>query len=223
MPIPYKRSNKLNRLLLILLTFFTLILPTSFQYVADKYSLNSLNNKPDSEKIAVESPSPNREPTVLWDVASYDRLALYLRQRNWEAADRETYKLLLKLGGDKSQARGYIDLNELEKLSCSDLIKIDELWREASDGKLGFSAQQIIYKNQGLDWQQMYVEVKWAVFQDGNFVLLVDRELNWRTRRLEYKLGMEPDFKNPPPGHLPVTIALVRGKEFPQFAEICGF
>lgn len=220
MSILYKRSNKIYRLLLVLLTSFTIILPTSFQYVAEKYSLNK---KPNSEKIAVE-PSPTREPTVLWDVASYDSLALYLRQRNWEAADRETYKLLLKLGGDKSLARGYIDLNELENLPCSDLIKIDDLWREASDGKLGFSAQQIIYKNQGLDWQRMYVKVKWAVFDEAeNFVLLVDRELNWRTRRLEYKLGMEPDFKNPPPGHLPVTIALVRGKEFPQFAEICGF
>ncbi len=219
-PIPRKRSNQLNRLLLMLLTLFTLILPISFKYVAENYPLNE---KPGSERIAVESPSTTREPTILWDVASYDRLALYLRQKNWEAADKETYELLLKLAGDKSKARGYIDLNEFENLPCSDLIKLDDLWREASDGKLGFSAQQIIYKNQGLDWQQMYAEVKWAVFQDENFVLLVDRQLNWETRKLEYKLGMEPNFKNPPPGHLPVTIGTVRGKEFPQFAELCGF
>lgn len=220
-PALRRRSNNSYRVLLILLTLFTLILPISFKYVSENYPFLQ---KPNDERIAVQTPSATtREPTIVWDVASYDRLAIYLQQNNWEAADRETYELLLKLAGDKSQARGYIDLNEFENLPCSDLIKLDELWREASDGKLGFSAQQIIYKNQGQDWQKMYAEVKWAAFQDESFVLLVDRELNWQTRKLEYKPGMEPNFRNPPPGHLPVTIGTVRGKEFPQFAELCEF
>lgn len=69
----------------------------------------------------------------------------------------------------------------------------------------------------------MYNLVKWGRLQGDSFVMLVDRELNWQTRRLEYKSGMAPNFDNPPASHLPVTIGIVRGKEFPQFAELCQF
>lgn len=147
----------------------------------------------------------------------------FLQQKNWQAANRETYKLVLKLGGDKSQSRGYIDYTELENLPCAELKSIDQAWRKASHGKLGFSAQQIIYKKQRQDWQKMYNQVRWGNLKGQKFKKLVDTELNWQSRQLEYKDGMQPNFKNPPVGHLPATIGWVRGKEYPQFAELCEF
>ncbi|MBW4632849.1 MAG: GUN4 domain-containing protein [Iphinoe sp. HA4291-MV1] len=153
----------------------------------------------------------------------YSKLRDYLRQKNWQLSDTETYEVLLKLGGEKSQSRGYINYDEIKRLSCTDLKTIDNLWRAASDGKFGFSAQQLIYENQGKNWRKMYEEVRWGSLIDGNFRKIVEQDFDWQTRRIRYKAGMEPDFKNPEPGHLPVTVGLVRRVEFPQFAEICKF
>lgn len=154
---------------------------------------------------------------------NYSKLREYLREKKWKESDLETYELVLKNAGKKSQLRGYIKFNEINKLSCTDLKTIDKLWRVASDGKLGFSAQQLIYEKQRQSWQKLYNQIGWGKLTDGNLVKTVEQELNWETRRMVYKVQMEPNFKNPSPGHLPVTANLVQGIAFPQFAEICKF
>ncbi|NEN87552.1 MAG: protein kinase [Okeania sp. SIO3H1] len=151
----------------------------------------------------------------------YGKLQNSLRERNWQVADRETYETILKLAGKDAEAQGYIDPNLLTKLPCKDLEIIDNLWRAASDGKLGLSAQQLVYETQGFNWQKMYAEVGWGSLTNGVSSKFVDREFDWRRRRLRYKVGKEPNFLNPPPGNLPVTIGLVRGKAFPQFLDLC--
>ncbi|OCR00248.1 hypothetical protein BCD67_24905 [Oscillatoriales cyanobacterium USR001] len=153
----------------------------------------------------------------------YSNLRNYLRQKNWNAADKETYEIILKAAGKESQIRGYIPQNQLIKLFCTDLQTIDKLWRAASEDKLGLSVQQLIYEQQGLNWQKMYAEVGWGSLKGGVFTKIVDQEFDLPSRRLRYKSGMEPDFQSPPPGHLPVTMGLVKGKAFPQFADVCKF
>lgn len=173
-------------------------------------------------------------PSTLTDILSqvplaserglnYSQLREYLRQKNWQAADADTYEVLLKIAGEKSQSRGYINYDEIKSMPCTELKTIDDLWRKASDGKLGFSAQQLIYQQQGQNWQKMYDQVGWGSLISGIFSKTVEQEFNWQTRRFQYKSGMEPKFQNPPAGHLPVIASLVRGNAFPQFAEICKF
>ncbi|WP_017720998.1 GUN4 domain-containing protein [Kamptonema formosum] len=211
-----RRWKNLELAVLICLFLATMSLPISFKFFSQQPS----PVPPAGSQAGMAKPSPaTPAPAGL----EYSTLQDYLTVRNWKPADGETYELLLKLAGDKSHQRGYIDYKELENFPCDELKKIDSLWREASDGKLGFSAQQIIYREQGQSWQKLYDKIEWGRLQGDSFTLLVDRELNWQTRRLEYKSGMAPNFENPPAGHLPVTIGLVRGKEFPQFAELCEF
>ncbi len=130
---------------------------------------------------------------------------------------------MLKIADKKSESRGYINYNQVKNLSCTDLKTIDNLWRTASNGTLGFSVQQLIYQQQGQKWKNMYNQVGWGSLNSGNFKKIVEQELNWKTRRMEYKKGMEPNFQNPPVGHLPVITSVVRANAFPQFAEVCKF
>ncbi|GEM_PF-4747411 len=211
-----RRWKNLELAVLIWLFMVTMSLPLSFKFFSQQQSPIPAAGS----RAGVATPSPATPAPADLD---YSKLSEYLTQKNWQAADEATYELLLKLAGEKSQQRGYIDYKALESFPCKELQKIDSLWREASDGKLGFSAQQIIYRERGQNWQKMYDQIEWGRLQGDSFVLIVDRDLNWQTRRLEYKSGMAPNFENPTAGHLPVTIGIVRGKEFPQFAELCQF
>jgi serine/threonine protein kinase len=177
--------------------------------------------QPDRNKVTADA--VDQVKIVSRQGLDYNQLVKFLRDKNWKAADQETYEIMLKSGGKVSEARGYIDQNQVPNLSCTDLQTIDRLWQAASEGNLGFSAQQLIYEQQGLNWQKMYAEVGWGNLKGGVFTKIVDRKFDLPSRRLKYTPGMEPDFQNPPPGHLPVTIGLVKGKALPQFADVCKF
>ena len=211
-----RRWKNLELAVLIWLFLATMSLPISFKFFSQQPSPIPAAGS----RAGVPTPSPATPAPAGLD---YSKLQEYLNLKNWQAADAETYELLLKMAADNSQQRGDIDYKDMGSFPCESIQKVDSLWREASDGKLGFSAQQIIYREWGQNWQKLYDKIEWGRLQGDSFVLLVDRELNWQTRRLEYKPGMAPNFENPPAGHLPVTIGIVRGKEFPQFAELCQF
>ena len=183
-------------------------------------AIGFVQNHPVSQQVA--------EPVKTVKISSsqgidYRKLRNYLQQKNWESADRETHEIMLTLAGKYALERGSIKSSFLDDLSCNELQTIDDLWRAESKGKLGLSAQQVIYEQQGLNWKKMYAKVGWGRFTDEEFTKTVDQEFDWQTRRLRYKAEMEPNFQNPPPGHLPVTMNLVKGKAFPQFASICKF
>lgn len=67
-------------------------------------------------------------------------LRALLESREWEAADRETRRLLVAAG----DVGGYagVDADEAGELDCDLLQSIDAAWTEASDGRFGFSAQR---------------------------------------------------------------------------------
>lgn len=187
-------------------TFFGLINMTNSSEILKKI-----------DQVAIES---NQELNYQKLITAFKEA---VKTKNWEAVDQETYEILLKLGGKESQSRGWIDTNDLYQLPCADLRTIDNLWRAASDGKLGFSSQQKIYEEQGKDWKKMHEKVKWGRLTKDNFEELVGHEIDWTIRRRTYKPEMKPDFQDPVPGHLPVTKGVVKAKEFPQFASICKF
>lgn len=131
----------------------------------------------------------------------YAKLRADLQQKAWKAADRDTYELMLQVAGPKAQAKGIIPKDEMETLSCTDLKTIDSLWSAASEGQLGFTAQQEILRAQG-DYRKMYAQVGWQA-PTGEW--LIEWSYNPKTKRMDYQPGQEPNFKNPPPGHLPTV------------------
>ncbi|MDJ0792512.1 MAG: GUN4 domain-containing protein [Acidimicrobiia bacterium] len=69
-------------------------------------------------------------------------LETLLAAHNWNAADRETQRLLV----DEVDVGGYagVDADEAAALPCDLLRAIDVAWTEASDGRFGLRAQNRI-------------------------------------------------------------------------------
>ncbi|MGB3308946.1 MAG: GUN4 domain-containing protein [Nodosilinea sp.] len=73
----------------------------------------------------------------------YQHLEQYFRNGQWEEADNETYRLMITaLGKEEGQ---YFELDDLLDFPCEELLAIDELWVQYSQGKFGFSVQKEIY------------------------------------------------------------------------------
>ncbi|MEH1903309.1 MAG: GUN4 domain-containing protein [Nostoc sp.] len=172
------------------------------------YSLTrskSENKSPGSTNLVNTTTNPSSLKQVEITTArnvDYSQLQKYLQSKDWQKADRETYLRMLDVAGTKAQAEGAIAKDEMNALSCVDLKTIDRLWSTASDGKLGFSAQEKILREQKNDYRKMYDAVGWQTLT-GEW--LIQWNYNQQTKRYEYKPGKEPNFKSFPPGHLPTV------------------
>lgn len=95
----------------------------------------------------------------------YQALEDYLKAGEWAAADKETYRLMIKaVGKEEGQ---YFESEELLNFPCEELLAIDRLWVKYSNGHFGFSIQKKIYVGCGatLDGQYPGHEI-WHKFCD---------------------------------------------------------
>ena len=105
---------------------------------------------------------------ALIDRPSYVLLQKYLTSQDWQSADLETDKLLLKAGGQKNA----LDAESISRLSCKTLQKIDQLWTDNSNQRFGFTPQKDAYLATDNDFEQFtqstYEEfgnkVRWRFF-----------------------------------------------------------
>ncbi|MBE9114123.1 GUN4 domain-containing protein, partial [Nodosilinea sp. LEGE 07298] len=73
----------------------------------------------------------------------YQQLEQYLQNGQWKEADEETYRLMITtVGKEEGQ---YFEAEELLNFPCEELLTIDGLWVQYSQGKFGFSVQKEIY------------------------------------------------------------------------------
>ena len=91
-------------------------------------------------------PVPGTENFDIKLKGDYTQLNAYLKARDLENADRETFKVMLKVAGKKSESQGSFDNDEWATFSCPDLIEIDRLWYSLSD-TYGFKYQSKVYTN----------------------------------------------------------------------------
>ncbi len=134
---------------------------------------------------------------------NYDRLRQYLQQKKWELADQETYNLLLQRAGKRSYNDGVLYPDELSTISCADVVLIDQLWSQASEGQLGLTAQKRLYVSEGNDWRKLYERTGWwNEAGDWQIDLLYDRT----KRRWYYGMERQPNYAKPPVGHLPLVV-----------------
>ena len=149
------------------------------------------------------SATPTAENTSFDNKSSYNQLSIYLTEKNWKAADNETYILLLKAAGSKSLQDGTFHPDELNRISCADIVLIDQLWKQATDSKQGLTAQKKILASFGKDIRQTYESLGWI---NASGELMIDTAYNFQTSRWEYIEGRQPNFKSPPVGHLPFLL-----------------
>jgi serine/threonine protein kinase len=120
----------------------------------------------------------------------YIHLQSLLAQKDYQAADNETWRILLALAGRTAQNN--LTLSCVETLSCEALHHIDRLWSTQSQGQFGLRVQQQLYQELGgtavfdfLRWEKFAQRVGWC------------RDRHW----LNYT---ELDFSSDAPkGHLP--------------------
>ena len=131
----------------------------------------------------------------------YVQLEKLLKSGKWREADEETSRVMLEVK-DKD-AGDYLTPDDLKTFPCEDLLTIDRLWVEASNGHFGFSVQKKIWEecdspnSSGKEWDRFCVRIGW---QNSD-----------ATAYVEYK----DLYKNPslsPVGELPVG---VNGTELP--------
>lgn len=110
-----------------------------------------------------------------------------LKNKFGRNADDETYKAIGKIiaKSGKSNGKRY-NVSSIKKyVGCPVLKEIDELWKQSSNKKLGFSAQKKIWEESEKDYVTFATKVQWR-----------DQRSGWYSR-LDYEL------ENSPPGHLP--------------------
>ena len=129
----------------------------------------------------------------------YQKLEEFLKQGDWQAADDETYRLMITTVG--KEAGQFFDADELLNFPCAELLAIDDLWVQYSKGQFGFSVQKDLYVNQcggvpdGKYHQEAFSKFYWWVGWYG----VSDEDNNL--------LGHLSDEDNNLPGHWPLALS----------------
>ncbi|AUT00284.1 hypothetical protein CLI64_07745 [Nostoc sp. CENA543] len=82
----------------------------------------------------------------------YAQLEYFLKpdnwqDKNWEAADLQTYRLMLNIA--KREKEQYLDEDSIKNFSCDELRKIDQIWLNNSNKRFGFSVQKKMFERTG--------------------------------------------------------------------------
>jgi len=103
---------------------------------------------------------------VIYQNFDYWSIQFYLSQGNREKADRETTKKLLKEAGKNdllrsSQENIKLSDEEIQQISCTALIQLNQLWEKNSNGDFGFRKQNSIWQSVNQNWDEFMVRVGW--------------------------------------------------------------
>ena len=136
-------------------------------------------------------------------------LETYLNNKQWREADAETYRLMLTAVG--KEIGQYFSEDDLRNFPCDELLAIDRLWVQYSNGLYGFSVQKEIYVKCGgklnfsypdnTTWDDFCHKISWKKKGDYLFSEIYKEEhMNYR-------------------GHLPCNtfVTLVLGKTWGGF------
>ncbi len=121
----------------------------------------------------------------------YGRLRQLLWLNQWEVANQETERLILMA---LSQDMKPLEPSTILKLSCTDLLTLDQLWSRYSQGKFGFLAQYQVYVQQERRSEAFLQAVGWKGTITTSLVDLFGA--NKPYRELQFSLAA-------PLGHLP--------------------
>ncbi|MBR8828247.1 MAG: GUN4 domain-containing protein [Gomphosphaeria aponina SAG 52.96 = DSM 107014] len=96
----------------------------------------------EKNKFKLNKHYPNFE---LIEPLDFSKLHYLLATEKWKEADRETYKLILKLANREDL--GYLYIYDVDRIeSKTELPLIDQLWLKYSKKRFGFSVQKKIYQ-----------------------------------------------------------------------------
>ncbi|XGV87058.1 MAG: NACHT domain-containing protein [Limnothrix sp. BL-A-16] len=146
----------------------------------------------------------------------YEKLEALMIAGDWKGADDETYRLMITTVG-KEEGQWFTS-EELLNFPCEELLAIDRLWVQHSQGQFGFSVQKEIYVACGakLDgkypgdkiWEDFATRVGWREHDD------------WKSRdELKMNPHLSPKGEFPSKGHYFGVWGFVGGGLFSSLAS----
>lgn len=160
--------------------------------------------KPNGEISPEPSSTPTLTPQVDRKQELKTQLETQLKNKNWKDADKTTYNLMLVIAGENSSQAGNFDFQEWNNFSCEELRYIDNQWKQASNGRLGFSVQRKIFEEVGRNAIKFYETIGWKEPNSNEWK--VAWEYNPQSKQAEYRPGKEPNYNAPPLGTLPAML-----------------
>ena len=73
----------------------------------------------------------------------YTKLRALLSASKWQEANQETWNVMCQAA--RKNAGSVLSAEDIKQIACDDLKIIDSLWKQYSQGRYGFSAQNQIY------------------------------------------------------------------------------
>lgn len=133
-----------------------------------------------------------QEPEEKVDERHFLQLRSLLEEGQWQEADQETSRVLLIIAG--RQESGWLLSQDIERIPCAALRRIDELWREASGNRFGLSVQLQIWRAVTLNQDR----------PDNKDIRFFGDRVGWRANDqwLRWNSGLQFDV-DAPLGHLP--------------------
>ncbi|XVF29347.1 hypothetical protein REPUB_Repub15cG0112900 [Reevesia pubescens] len=164
---------------------------------------NTLSSSSSTTTFSLSSTTSNSTssttPTTSQPV-SFDTLQHHLSTQNFRQADEETRRLLIVLAGEAAQKRGYVFFSEVQFISETDLKAIDELWKQYSNNKFGYSVQKRLWQKANKDFTKFFIKVGWMKKLETEI-----EQYNYRAFPNEFVWELNDET---PEGHLPLTNAL---------------
>jgi len=74
---------------------------------------------------------------------NYTKLQALLSSAKWQEANQETWNVMCQAA--RKNIGSVLSAEDIKQISCDDLQIIDSLWKQHSQGRYGFSAQNQIY------------------------------------------------------------------------------
>ncbi|WOL11270.1 hypothetical protein Cni_G20032 [Canna indica] len=130
----------------------------------------------------------------------FDALASHLSSSDFREADEETRRLLIELAGEAAQKRGYVFFSEVQFIPAADLQAIDQLWRQHSGGRFGYSVQRRLWEKSSRDFTRLFIRLGWMKKLDSEV-----EQYSYRSFPSEFIWELNGST---PEGHLPLTNAL---------------
>ena len=93
--------------------------------------------------IANVEPSTQLQSLTSSTGVDYTKLRAFLSNGKWQEANQETWNVMCQAA--RKNIGSVLTAEEIKQISCDDLQIIDNLWRQYSHGRYGFSAQNQIY------------------------------------------------------------------------------
>lgn len=134
---------------------------------------NAGTNKPPANVLGIKPPTNTTLPqpskfsrqNSTEDKLNYEKgidctkLRHLLVAKKWKEADEETAKVMLK-ASDK-EFLGYLSEDDIKKLPDPVLYTINQLWKEHSGGRFGFSVQKQIYLQVSKNYDKLGEKLGW--------------------------------------------------------------